>query len=128
MQHQLVEKDKRMRTLERENGDYKRNQMIQAVELQELNDHCQGLEKQVATLQVQTFPTLPPLHSVRETFEEDEDANSVRMAKLANAALRSAEEEIAALKKGEHKRQQVRSCLDMLSPAMRLLTASALAA
>ena len=78
-------------------------------ELQELNDHCKGLENQKVSLERHVFPPLPPLQAIQERFEEEGlNTDYIRMAKLANAALCSAEDEISALKKGELRRQQVR--------------------
>ena len=106
---QIIEKDAKIQDLEGKNASLKRNNVIQAVELQELHDHVAGMEKQKGALQLQQFPPLPPLQSVRESPYEspmDED-DKMKAIMLADEVLQRAQEEIAVLKQKDVRRMQL---------------------
>ena len=106
---QIIEKDAKVQDLEGKNASLKRNNVIQAVELQELHDHVAGMEKQKIAMQVQQFPALPPLQSVRESpyetpMDEDEKMKAIL---LADEVLQKAQDEIAVLKQKDERRMQL---------------------
>ena len=106
---QMIEKDAKVQDLEGKIASLKRSNVIQAVELQELHDHVAGMEKQKMALQVQQFPPLPPLQSVREspydaTMDDDEKMKAIL---LADEVLQKAQEEIAMLKQKDERRVQL---------------------
>ena len=106
---QIIEKDAKVQDLEGKNASLKRNNVIQAVELQELHDHVAGMEKQKIAMQVQQFPALPPLQSVRESpyetpMDEDEKMTAIL---LADEVLQKAQDEIAVLKQKDERRMQL---------------------
>jgi len=106
---QIIEKDAKVQDLEGKNASLKRSNVIQAVELQELHDHVAGMEKQKIQMQVQQFPPLPPLQSVRESPYEtpmDED-DKMKAIMLADEVLQKAQEEIAVLKQKDQRRMQL---------------------
>lgn len=106
---QIIEKDAKVQDLEGKNASMKRSNVIQAVELQELHDHVAGMEKQKIQLQVQQFPPLPPLQSVRESPYEtpmDED-DKMKAIMLADEVLQKAQEEISVLKQKDQRRMQL---------------------
>ncbi len=106
---QIIEKDAKIQDLEGKNASLKRSNVIQAVELQELHDHVAGMEKQNGALQLQQFPPLPPLQSVRESSYEspmDED-DKMKAIMLADEVLQRAQEEIAVLKQKDERRMQL---------------------
>ncbi|KAJ1474775.1 hypothetical protein T484DRAFT_1831025, partial [Baffinella frigidus] len=62
MKLQLIEKDAKIQSLEGQAASLKRNNVIQAVELQELHDHLSGMERQrVAKAAQQALPSLTTL-------------------------------------------------------------------
>lgn len=106
---QIIEKDAKVQDLEGKIASLKRSNVIQAVELQELHDHVAGMEKQKIAMQVQQFPPLPPLQSVRESPAEtpmNED-DKMKAIMLADEVLQKAQEEIALLKQKDERRVQL---------------------
>ena len=89
MKLQLIEKDARIQAMESQCASLKRSSVIQAVELQELHDHLNGLEKQKSLQEVQRFPPLPPLSSIHESpYEQiDDEDGKMKAIMLADEAL-----------------------------------------
>ncbi|EKX43582.1 hypothetical protein GUITHDRAFT_110387 [Guillardia theta CCMP2712] len=106
---QLIEKSAKLQELESECASLKRNNVIQAVELQELHDHISGMEKQTQALQNQLFPPLPPLGIIQEVPFDDllEEDDKLRAMILADEALGKAQQEITMLKQNENQRKEL---------------------
>eukprot|EP00960_Hanusia_phi_P037036 752665-Hanusia_phi.AAC.3 len=122
---QLIEKNAKLQELESECASLKRNNVIQAVELQvyelytvhnfpdfctkELHDHISGIEKQTQALQSQQFPPLPPLGIIQEVPFDDmlEEDDKLKAMILADEALGKAQQEITMLKKNDDQRKEL---------------------
>ena len=130
MKLQLIEKDAKIQAMESQCASLKRSSVIQAVELQELHDHLAGLEKQKNLQEIQRFPPLPPLSSIKESpYEhyEDEDGK-MRAIMLADEALHNAQQEIAILKQSDERRQQLEGLLNNANKELATLRESLAAA
>ena len=95
--------------LEAQVAALKRNSLIQVVEIKELQDHVNGLEKQMKAGEVLRFPPLPGLDSVWESLMEEipDEAAACRMLVAADEEIHRAQREIEYMKKNEHRLQQL---------------------
>jgi hypothetical protein len=130
MKLQLIEKDAKIQAMESQCASLKRSSVIQAVELQELHDHLAGLEKQKNLQEIQRFPPLPPLSSIKESpYEQYEDEDGkMRAIMLADEALHNAQQEIAILKQSDERRQQLEGMLNNSNKEVAMLRESLAAA
>jgi hypothetical protein len=108
--------------LEAQIAALKRNCLIQTVEIKELQDHINGLEKQNKVGEVLRFPPLPGLECIWESLREEawnEDDASKRLL-AADEENQRAQQEIFLLRKNEHRVQQlelVRQQLELMMEA-----------
>ena len=95
--------------LEEQVAALKRNNLIQAVEIKELQDHVNGLEKQIRVGEVARFPPLPGLESIWDSVLEEisrEGSTAKQLASL-DEELQRAQREIQYLRKNEHRLHQL---------------------